>query len=236
MPRAVWATIRRGRAASSLGADDGPQRSPRVKCPWCREELPALRKAPACPHCGRAVETDAGERLRPLDLDYDAILRDADDRSMRWTRRGAVVAFGLAVFSLVPVLGAAISFVLLVIAQFVWVAFFVSRPYHRHFGALRRFVTRWVRRLAMVLVVVPLHASVFVPFVGLVATPAVFFGACWAVRAYGRFHLVRERERKPITVAEKLLLVLLTLVVLGGLCLAGLLVYLGVVTLDALSK
>jgi hypothetical protein len=207
-----------------------------VRCPWCREEVPALRAAAACPHCGRAIETPQGERLRPLDLDFATILADADARSLRWTKRGAIFAFVLAAFSIVPVVGAAISFVLLIVGQFVWVGIFVARPYHRHFSPLRRLVTRWVRRLGMLLVVVPLHSAAFVPFLGLVTCPAVFFGACWLTRAYERFHLLREKDRRPVTVAEKILVVLLAMAVLGGLCLAGVLVYLGVVTLGAFGK
>jgi hypothetical protein len=195
-----------------------------------------LGSGKSCPHCGKAIEEATGEKVRPLDLDYDAILADADARSWRWTQRGALFALVLAAVSLVPVLGAAVAYVLLVVGQFLWAGFLVSRPYHRHFSPLRRLVTRWVRRLGLVFVVVPLHAAAFVPFLGLVASPAVFFGACWAVRAYSRFHLVREKERRPVTVLEKMLVVVLAILVLGGLCVTGLLVYLGVVTLDALGK
>lgn len=207
-----------------------------MRCPWCREALPALGAGAACPHCGKAIESPAGEKVRTLDLDYDAILADADASSLRWTQRGALFALVLAAISLVPVIGAAVSYVLLVIGQFLSAGLLVSRPYHRHFSPVRRLVTRWVRRLGLVFVVVPLHAAAFVPFLGLVASPAVFFGACWLVRAYARFHLVREKERRPVTAMEKVLLAVLALAVLGGLCVTGLLVYLGVVTLDALGK
>ncbi len=207
-----------------------------MRCPWCRESIPLIRAGASCPHCGRAIEEISGEKVRPLDLDYDAILADADSRSMLWTRRGALFALALAAISLVPVVGAAVAYVLLVVGQFLWAGFLVSRPYHRHFSPLRRLVTRWVRRLGLVFVVVPLHAAAFVPILGLVASPAVFFGACWLVRAYSRFHLVREKERRPVTLIEKMLVVVLAILVLGGLCVTGLLVYLGVLTLDALGK
>jgi hypothetical protein len=204
-----------------------------VRCPWCRETIPALKRAPTCPHCGKSIETDAGAQLRTLDLDYDAILADADARSLRWCGRGAVFAFVVALFSLVPVVGAAVASVLLVIGQFLWTGLLIARPYHRHFSPLRRLVTRWVRRLALVFVVVPAHTATFLPFVGLVAAPAVFYVACRLVRAYARFHLVREKERLPVTTAEKALVVVLAGVLLFGLCLVGLLVYLGVLALDS---
>lgn len=207
-----------------------------MRCPWCRESLPVLAAGKACPHCGRAIEEASGGKVRTLDLDYAAILADADASSWRWTRRGAFFALALAAVSLVPVAGAAIAYVLLVVGQFLWAGLLVSRPYHRHFSPVRRLVARWVRRLGLVFVVVPLHAAAFVPFLGLAASPAVFFGACWLVRAYSRFHLVREKERRPVTVLEKMLLVVLAILVMGGLCVTGLLVYLGVVTLDALGR
>jgi hypothetical protein len=205
-----------------------------VKCPWCRETVP-FRAGPACPHCGKPLESDEGAKVRTLDLDYDAILADADASSWRWSVRGAGFAFALALLSLVPIAGAAVAYALLVLGQFVWAGVFVARPYHRHFSPARRLVARWVRRLAMVFVVAPAHASLFVPFVGLIGAPAVFFTACLAVRAYCRFHLVREEERRPVTAAEKALLVVMALLLVGGLCVAGLLVYLGVLALDWLG-
>jgi hypothetical protein len=174
--------------------------------------------------------------VRPLDLRYEEILASADETSLRWTKRGAAFAFVLAAVSLVPVAGGAVAYVLLVAGQFLWAGFLVSRPYHRHYSGMRRIVARWVRRLGMVLVVVPLHAAAFVPFLALVTSPAVFFGACWAVRAYARFHLVREKERRPITAAEKVLAVILGLAALAALCGAGLLVYIGVLTLEWMGK
>jgi hypothetical protein len=207
-----------------------------VKCPWCREQLPALGRSAQCPHCGKAIETAGGEKVRTLDLDYDAVLADADATSLRWCGRGAVFALCAALFSLVPIVGAAAAYVVLVIGQFFWTGVFVARPYHRHFSPLRRLVTRWVRRLGLVLLVLPAHAATFVPFFGLVATPAVFYVACRLVRAYARFHLVREKERRPVTFAEKALLVGMVAVVLVGLCVAGFLVYLGVLVLDWAGK
>ena len=75
-----------------------------MRCPWCRETLP-LRAGAACPHCGKPLEETSGAKVRPLDLDYDAILRDADESSLRWCNRGAAFAFCAALFSIVPATG-----------------------------------------------------------------------------------------------------------------------------------
>lgn len=207
-----------------------------MRCPHCRESLPVFRPPPACPHCGRPLADDAGDRVRPLDLDYERILADADAGSLTWAKRGAIFAFVLAALALVlPVVGATVAYVVLVIAQFVWTGFFIARPYHRHFSPLRRLVTRWVRRLVTIFVVLPLHAAVFVPGVGLVASPAVFFGAAWLTRAYVRFHLVREKERRPVTFPEKLLVGVLAVLLVCGLCAGGVLIYLGVLTMEKLG-
>jgi hypothetical protein len=202
-----------------------------VRCPWCREQVPALARAAQCPHCGKNLQDERGEAVRTLDLEFDAILADADARSLLWTRRGVAFALGAALFSLVPGPGAAVSAVLLGLGQLFWCGFLVSRPYHRHFGPMRRLVTRWVRRLATLLVVLPLHASTFVPGLGLLTAPAVFFGACWATREYGRFHLLRERRRDPILFLEKALVFVLAACLLGGLCTFGVLLWLGILVL-----
>jgi hypothetical protein len=189
-----------------------------------------------CPHCGKALEAAPGQAVRTLDLDYDAIVAEADASSLKWTKRGAVFAFALAVFSLVPVVGAAVAYFLLLVGQFFWTGFLIARPYQRHFSPMRRLVTRWVRRLGLLFIVVPAYGATFVPVLGLVAAPAIFSGTCWLVRAYHRFHIRREKERRPVTFAEKVLVFVLAFIVLGGLCLTGVLVYLGVLALGALSK
>jgi len=185
-------------------------------CPWCRERIPALHKEPTCGTCGREIQDKSGNRLRPLDLDFEKIVTDADERSLTWIKRGAIFAFvcgalgSLGVFA-GPV--AVVAFVLLFAGQFVWARFFVGRPYTRHFGAVRKFVTRWTSRLALVFVIVPLHGTVLaIPLLGLVLSPAVFAGTCWILRAYFRFHLEREHRRQGVTVLEKLLLVVLAFV------------------------
>lgn len=194
-------------------------------CPWCRERLPAVEKAPNCPRCGKQLTDSSGARLRPLDLDFEKILEDADGRSLAWTKRGAIVALVLGVVALVPVV-APFAALVLILALFFWARFLVARPYLRHYGAVRRLVTRWLGRFFIVLVAAPaLGASAgFVPVPGLaiVGGPVVFGGTCAIFRWYFRFHLLREHRREGVTVLEKVFLVLGAILCVVGLVLFGL--------------
>lgn len=182
-------------------------------CPWCRERLPQFSKAAACPACAKPLVDGSGAPLRPIDLDFEAILGAADERSLVWTKRGAVFAFVTAAVGLLLVLTvpplAFVPLTVLLLGQFFWARFLVARPYVRHFTSpVRRFATRWLSRLALIFVVVPLHGSALVPGVGLVASPVVFGGACWTLRAYHRFHFLREHRREGVLAVEWVFLVL----------------------------
>ena len=198
------------------------------RCPWCRETLSVIAKAPLCPHCGRTVTNDAGERIRDIDLEYDRIAAEADSGSLTWVKRGMVIALVLAVLAVVPVV-APVAYFLLVIAQFVIARFFVARPYTRQFGAVRRLVTRWTSRMVLFMIVMPAHAAAFVPGLAILVSPLVFGLTLWGLRAYMRFHLKRERERIGVLFVEKVFLVLLVLFVLTSGCVFGLVIY-GAVT------
>lgn len=192
-------------------------------CPWCRERLKPLAKDTKCPTCGKELVDQSGQPLRAIDLDYEAILRDADERSLLWTKRGAIWGFSLAGIGLVstfvfPPLTVLVVFVLIV-SQFVWTRFFVLRPYVRHFSPLRRLTTRWISRLSLVLFVAPLHGGALVPGLGLLTTPAIFGGTCWLLRAYHRVHFVREHRREGMMVLEIVFLVVLAL---AFVCMLGL--------------
>jgi hypothetical protein len=189
-------------------------------CPWCREPLPALSREKACPRCGKDLLDASGERLRPLDLDFEAVLADADDASARWLRRGVVLAAVVGAVASIPVPAVTgLAILVLVLAQMFWGRFLVARRYVRHFGAVRRFTTRWLARLVLVMFLLPLHASAFVPFAAVVISPAIFTGTNWILRAYFRFHLVREHRREGVLWIEKLFLVLLALAFVAGLAL-----------------
>ena len=62
-------------------------------CVWCREPLPTFARPVTCPHCAKELVDRSGAALRPIDLDFEAILEDADLSTMRWTKRGAIFAF-----------------------------------------------------------------------------------------------------------------------------------------------
>lgn len=203
-------------------------------CPWCREALPALRTPEACPTCGKPLVDAAGARLRPLDLDFEAILADADARSSLWLRRGAIWAACLAVAAQASLLVPGPGTILLVVAsvalslsQLFWGRFFMARHYARHFGPVRRMVTRWLTRLGVILLVLPAHASVAIPVAGLVISPAVFTGTNWALRAYFRLHLAREHRREGVLWFEKIAVVLAACVLLVVLCVFGALAWAG---------
>jgi hypothetical protein len=185
----------------------------RATCVWCREALPAFGAPAACPSCGKDLHDLGGGRLRPIDLDFERLLAEADASSLKWTKRGAVFAALVALLGVpglfLPLLSGA-AFVVLFVGQFFWARFLVARPYRRHFSAPRRLVTRWLTRLFLIVVVAPLHgSSLAIPFAGVVLCPLLFAGTCWAFRAYFRFHFEREHRREGILLAEKVFLVVL---------------------------
>ena len=85
-----------------------------------------------------------------------------------------------------------------------------------------------MKRLAIVLLVAPLLGTVFIPFLGIVAAPAVFAGTCWVLRAYFRYHFLREHRREGVTVLEKVFLVVMAALFVLLLIVFGVLVWLGV--------
>lgn len=193
-------------------------------CPWCREALPAVAAGPLCPHCGKELSDASGARLRPLDLDFEKILADADEQSLVWTKRGVLFALAMGLLSFVPLLGT-VAAVVLVLAQFFWARFLIARHYHRHFGGVRRLVTRWIGRLFLVAVVMPGHlvpSLPQIPGIGLVVGPLVFGGTCAIFRLYFRFHLLREHRREGVTFLEKVFLVVLAFLAVIVLVLFGL--------------
>ncbi|MCE9635168.1 MAG: hypothetical protein K8T90_05615 [Planctomycetes bacterium] len=195
-------------------------------CPWCREALPTFDKSAACPKCAKPLVDAAGARLRPLDLDFEKFLTDADAASLLWTKRGAIFAFVLAALSLVTIV-APFTILILILGQFFWGRFFIARRYTRHFAPLRRMVTRWISRLVLVLLVSPAYAAVGIPGLGLVVAPLVFGGTCLGLRAYFRFHFLREHRREGVTLFEKAFLVLLAFVFVVMMVVVGLLVWAG---------
>lgn len=195
-------------------------------CPWCREALPTFGTLAACPKCAKPLVDAAGARLRPLDLDFETLLTDADSASLLWAKRGAIFALVLAAVSLVPIL-APFAILILILGQFFWGRFFIARRYTRHFAPLRRMVTRWIARLVLLILVSPAYAAVGIPVLGLVVAPLVFGGTCFAIRAYFRFHFLREHRREGVTLFEKAFLVMLAIVFVVMMVVVGVLVWAG---------
>lgn len=194
------------------------------RCPHCRETLSVLSKEPLCPHCGRAIRTDEGAKVRQIDLEGDKILAEADERARVWMKRGAIYAVVVALLGVVP-LFAPIAYVLLVAGQFFFARFGVARPYAAHFGAMRKLVARWVSRLVLVFIVIPAHSAVGIPGLAVVTAPLVFWLTLLGVKTYFRFHFGRERERKGILAVEVVLLIVMALVLLASGCILGLVLY-----------
>jgi hypothetical protein len=187
-------------------------------CPWCRESLPAIGAPAACPHCGKALTDTSGGRLRPIDIDFEAILGEADAASMTWLKRGAVFSAVVGLLASVPVpVVTGLALVVLIVAQLFWGRFLIARRYLRHYSPLRRFTTRWLARLVLVMFLLPLHGSAFVPFLGVVTAPAVFTGTNWILRAYFRFHFLREHRREGVLLVEKVFLALLAVLFVLGI-------------------
>ena len=187
-------------------------------CPHCRSRLRTLRRPDECPKCGRPLVDESGHGLRTLDENYEHVRRELDENSMRRLKQGAIVVGALSLLTAVPVAGALFS-LLIVVAHFVWCRTLLCVPWSRHYGRGRRIVTRWISRFA-VASAASLHGSLAVatavPFVAAIAhllvSPALTAataGACWW---YHRWHLERERDRKPVHPVEKVLVVVAALI------------------------
>ncbi len=206
----------------------------RRPCPHCRSRLPYGFGGDACPQCGRALEATGGETLRPIDVDYEGKVRDLDARAWGRTGKGALIAAALAAAGYVPglsIIGAPVIFFF----QIIWVRMAIVAPYRAHFTGVRRFITRWLSRLALI-PAASLHIGLAqLPGVNLIAVPGLFAALCAAAWVYHRWHLGRERERKPVGLLEKIVLwvvalvvvVCLALVLIFGAAFASLLEYLG---------
>lgn len=192
-------------------------------CPWCREKLPAVKAPDICPHCGKALLDASGARLRPIDLDFETILSEADAASHTWLVRGAIWAAVLGAISLFPVpVVSAGAMLVLIVSQLFWGRFLIARRYVRHFSAVRRFTTRWLSRLTVVTLLMPLYGTVMLWPFGIVTGPALFTGINWLIRAYFRYHFLREHRRQGVNLLEKVFLVVLAFAFLAMLCLFAL--------------
>lgn len=184
-----------------------------------------LRTPDVCPRCERPLKDESGATLREIDRDFEGLRERLDQSSLERMKSGTLVC---AILSAANALGIVLPFLLpilptiIAIQQIVWARPLISGPYARHFAPSRRIVTRWLSRF-FVFTMASFHIHGVFPGANLaqvVVSPVIFVVTCGTCWAYHRFHLQRERDRQPVLLVEKVLLVLAGLFAL--LALAGL--------------
>ncbi len=176
-----------------------------------------FRPPPECPACGRSLRNEQGLDVRELDRDFDTLKTELHETALRRIKKSAIV---ILVLGLLNSAGAAIPIVnvpliiVIVIAHFFCSRFLVCAPYAKHFGFTRRVVTRWLSRM-FVLFMAGFHTGGVVPVVAPLVSPVVYLATAGTVWWYHRFHLEREHRREPVTILEKLFLIVAVLLVLA---------------------
>jgi len=172
-----------------------------------------LRTPDTCPRCERSLKDESGAVLREIDRDFEGLRQRLDAQSLQRLKTGTIVCEALAIAQLGGgCLGPLIAVLptLLLIQQIVWARPLISAPYARHFSPSRRMVTRWLSRF-FVFTMASLHAHGAILGLNLAQwaiSPIIFVVTCGTTWAYHRFHLQRERDRQPILLVEKVVLVL----------------------------
>lgn len=188
----------------------------------------AILKTPdTCPRCERSLKDDSGAALREIDRDFEGLRDRLDAQSLQRLKTGTIVCLSLGVAQLGGAcLGPLLPLLptIIFIQQIVWARPLISAPYARHFSPSRRMVTRWLSRF-FVFTMASFHVHGAFPgfnFAQWAISPVIFVVTCGTTWAYHRFHLQRERDRQPILLVEKVVLVLAA--VLALLAVAGLIV------------
>ncbi len=179
------------------------------RCPWCHEPLPARTRDGACPHCGRPLTGADGRALRPLDLRYEGVRVRQEERLGRLLPAGTATAAAIALVMPLLHLGVAAAAPVLVVVHLVVVRLVLLREARLLLGRRRRFFTRWLTRLVFLWLGVPGWGLAAVPALGVLSGAATFAGLTWGAHAYALLSLDRERQRLPLLLWEKALLVLL---------------------------
>ena len=192
-------------------------------------DLLVLFRAPAqCPRCGRSLRDGDGLAVREVDKDYDGLQLRLAQQTHRRIKTGTIVCAVLSVVAALPVVHAFIA-PLIFIQTWIWARPLVCAPYARYFSPSRRIVTRCLSRF-LVFSLAGLHGHAVIPgvhFATFIASPLIFVVTCGTAWGYHRFHLERERDRRPILLIEKILLVvgaLVALAVFAGLIVLALVV------------
>ena len=132
----------------------------------------------------------------------------------------AVILLGLPLLHL----GAVALAPILALIHLIVVRVYLIRDARNALGPRRRLFVRWLGRLVFLWVGVPGYAAAAAPLAGLIPGLVTYGGLTTAAWAYARWSLAEERDRAPMSVWERWLLVglavlsivaLLLLVVLG---------------------
>lgn len=187
-----------------------------------------------CPECDGALKDADGREIRRIDVDFVTRLATLDQRSWERLKTGTWIALAIsvvgAVAAFIPLIGG-LAGIAMVVFNLVWARWAMAAPYRRYMGGARRIIVRWISRMAG-LILVGLHGSFVLPLLPLLTGPVVFALLCALVWWYHRFHFLRERERLPILLIEKIALVVLILVFL---ILVGIAVFLAIAFGEVLS-
>jgi len=180
-------------------------------CPWCLEQIPfRWRKAPACPHCGRALQVSQDELVRPIDVRYPDVVLAVEAGLRRLLMPGLLVVLAglLAAQFFAPLV------VLVWLGHLVALRWLVVRDARRVLGKSRRFFTRWLVRLLFLTVGLTGYGLAATPMVGPIPGLATYLLLNWLVSRYVLWSLARERQRLPLALWEKAILGLLLVLVL----------------------
>lgn len=100
----------------------------------------------------------------------------------------------------------------------------------------RRLVTRWTSRLTFFGIAPPAYFTVVTPGPGIVAIPVAFLTLTWGQYRYLRWHAEREANGEPVHPVERMALVVLGMLALGGILLALAMAWVAGVAFEALVQ
>jgi len=181
-------------------------------CPWCQEPLSwRERKLASCPHCERSLCGDTGHELRPIDVRYEEVKAAQQKRYQQLLAVGSVVVGAVSLLMPLLHLGVAVVVPLLLVAHLIAVRWVLIRDATRLLGTRRRLFSRWICRLSFVWVGMPGYGLAAIPVAGVVAGVATFAGLTALAHYYTSWSLDRERQRCPLALWEKLVLLGLVL-------------------------
>jgi hypothetical protein len=188
------------------------------QCPWCLESIQVRPLPPACPHCERPLGEDGEPQARELRFKkVKAAQANAFSRLLMWgTPAAAVIAIVMPFVHI----GALAVVPLLVAVHLVIVRVGLVRDAQRLLRPIRRFLNRWLTRLAFVWIGLPGYGAMTVPVVGLFLGAGTFALLTTIVHVSTAVSLDRERSQKDLARWEKLVPFVLAIFSIGLVLLA----------------